>query len=103
MQGQVKVAVFRSEALMLRCSLTLEINRHQDDGCDLPAGSRIILRSHRLARILDMRDPSQPEGQAAQVDEEAEQMMARHDACYRSPACENRARRCSLLIGGLPA
>jgi hypothetical protein len=35
-----------------------------------------------------MRDPSQPEGQAAQVDEEAERVMARHDACYGSPACQ---------------
>jgi hypothetical protein len=65
--------------------LTLEINRYQDDGCDLLAGSRIILRSHRLAGSLTCEIPASPRARLPQVDEEAERVMARHHACYGSP------------------
>ena len=69
-------------------NLTLEINRHQDDGRDFLADSWVILRNHRLIRIFDMRDLDQADDRAAQIDEETERVVTWHDACYGSSARE---------------
>jgi len=84
-------------------NLPLQIDGIQDNSGELLAGGRVIFWADSLAGILDTRNLHEAEDGTAQIDEEAERVVAQHDTPYDNPAGEARLRRSPLLTGELAA